>query len=135
VRKQCDLQQVSLKPEAFAQARGVLSLRRDYKQGSWGFRELLLRRGHLAWARWFFAQKLGFPPERVLERKPMGKPLLLSPRWDELTWAKIVVLPHCSSPVKSKIHPKQYTKHIHFKAGTIQSPEIHNKTQTQAKYA
>jgi len=41
---------------------------------------------------------------------------------------KIAVSPHCSTPEKSKLHPEQYTKHIHFKTDIIQSPETHNKT-------
>jgi len=43
------------------------------------FCECLLRRGHLAWARWFFTQNSVFPLERVLEQKSLGKILLRSP--------------------------------------------------------
>jgi len=62
----------------------------------------------------------------VLERKPLGELLLLSPRRDELAWAKITVLPHCSTPAKPEIHPNRkpcifipsWTSHKHQKRKT-----------------
>jgi len=59
---------------------------------------------------------LGFSPERAFGRKPLGEPLLILPRRDELAWTKIAIHPHCSTPERSKLHLEQHTKHIHFKA-------------------
>jgi len=80
-----------------------------------------------------FRSKLSsFSLEWVFELKPLGKLLLLSPRRDELAWAKTTFLPHYSTPVqpKPKIYPKQHTKHIHSKVGTTQSLEMHNRTKS-----
>jgi len=43
----------------------------------------------------------------VLERKPLGELLLISPRRGELARAKVAVLPRCSTLVKPEIHPNR----------------------------
>jgi len=73
--------------------------------------------------------KLSFSLERVLKQKTLGKLLLLSPRRDELAWAKITVLPHCSTPAKPEIHPKKM--HIHSIVNTTQTPEMQNRTKNR----
>jgi len=75
--------------------------------------------------------KLNFSIERVLEQKTLGKLLLLSPRRDGLAWAKITVLPHCSTPAKPEIHPKQQKMHIHSIVNTTQTPEMQNRTKNR----
>jgi len=49
-------QKPSLRQEECSRSSCRLSLRQDCEQRSWGFHEFSLRQGHLAWARWFFAQ-------------------------------------------------------------------------------
>ena len=56
----------SLRREEYHRSSYRLSLRRDYDSGPGRVCGRSLRRGHLAWARWFFAQKLVHSPERVL---------------------------------------------------------------------
>jgi len=65
----------------------------------------------------------------VLEQKPLGELLLLSLRRDELTWAKVAVLPHCSPLAKPDIHPKQQPMHTHFIVNTTQAPKMQNRTK------
>ena len=122
-------QEPSLWREECSHSRCRLSLRRDCEREVMGVSWTLARLSEMVFRSktWFFAWASA-------RAKTHGQALVLSPRRDKLIWAKIAVLPHCSTPVKSEIHPKQYTKHIHFKVGTIQSLRIHNKTQTHAKY-
>jgi len=75
--------------------------------------------------------KLSFLLERVLEQKTLDELLLLSPRRDEFAWAKITVLPHCSTPAKPEIHPKQQTMHTHSIMNTTQTPEMQNRTKNR----
>jgi len=67
----------------------------------------------------------------VLEQKPLGELLLLSPRRDRIPWAKIAVLSHCSTPAKPEIHPKQQAMYIHSIMNTTQTPRMQNKTKNR----
>jgi len=56
----------------------------------------------------------------VFELKPLGELLLLSPRQDELAWAKIAVLSHCSTPAKPETTKHFHTDHSHTNTFTFQ---------------
>jgi len=65
------------------------------------FHELLLGWGLLAWARQGVAQNVNWSPEQALEAESWAS-LCYSPRRDELAWARIPVLPHCSTHATQK---------------------------------
>ncbi|QCE11404.1 hypothetical protein DEO72_LG10g2637 [Vigna unguiculata] len=70
-------------------------------------RELSLRRGSLAWARLFVAQKkYSSSPRRALEQKP-GEFPLFSPGRDELAWASISVPTTVPRMLKHKLTQTQ----------------------------
>jgi len=63
----------SLRREEYPRSSYKLSLRRDYDSGPRRVCGRLLRRGHLTWARWFFAQKNQFTHLSKYSRNTPGR--------------------------------------------------------------
>jgi len=90
----------SLRREECSRSSCRLSLRRDCNSAPRRFHKLSLRRGGLAWARQFIAQKYSPSLGQALEQKPRRVPAILAwARWARL--GEYISFHHCSTHVQS----------------------------------